>query len=338
MRLLIVTQAVDRDDPILGFFHRWIEEFAKRCEIVHVVCLREGRHALPKHVTVHSLGKERGASRAAYLWRFYRNLFALRHEYDAVFVHMNPEYVVLGGALWRLMGKRIVLWRNHKMPSLIAQIGAMCADTVCFTSPAAYVARFKNATQMPIGIDTAQFIPGDEDRAGVLSIGRLDPVKRNEVLLEALELLERDGVRVSTDIYGEATAGHEAYADELQRRFAHLKSVRFHGSVPHDQTPQVYASHAIYVNLTPSGSFDKTIGEAAACECILVVANQAVESIVPTRLFVRDANAREVAAALVAAMNLPGKERERTIREGRAFVEHEHSLGLLVKRVLARCT
>ena len=57
MRLLILTQKVDINDDILGFFHRWIEEFAKRCEKVIVICLQEGRHDLPSNVKVLSLGK-----------------------------------------------------------------------------------------------------------------------------------------------------------------------------------------------------------------------------------------------------------------------------------------
>ena len=56
-RLLITTQAVDLDDPVLGFFHRWIEEFAKHCESISVICLKEGRHDLPDNVHVYSLGK-----------------------------------------------------------------------------------------------------------------------------------------------------------------------------------------------------------------------------------------------------------------------------------------
>ena len=33
MNLLLITQKIDKDDPILGFFHRWVEEFAKHFEI-----------------------------------------------------------------------------------------------------------------------------------------------------------------------------------------------------------------------------------------------------------------------------------------------------------------
>ena len=59
MRLLIVTQKVDREDDLLGFFHQWIIEFAKHCESVTVICLEEGSHRLPSNVRVFSLGKER---------------------------------------------------------------------------------------------------------------------------------------------------------------------------------------------------------------------------------------------------------------------------------------
>ncbi len=96
MKLLILTQKVDKNDPILGFFHRWIEEFANHCEQVTVICLAKGKSTLPPTVSVLSLGKEAGQSRLKYLWRFYRYLWRERQNYDTVFVHMNQEYVLLG--------------------------------------------------------------------------------------------------------------------------------------------------------------------------------------------------------------------------------------------------
>ena len=108
MKLLITTQAVDLDDPVLGFFHRWIEELSKRFDTISVICLKEGRHSLPANVSVYSLGKEGGVSRIAYVLNFYRYIWKLRNDYDAVFVHMNQEYVLLGWKFWWLLGKRVV--------------------------------------------------------------------------------------------------------------------------------------------------------------------------------------------------------------------------------------
>ena len=59
MKLLIITQKVDINDPVLGFFHRWLEEFAKHYEFVTVICLEKGEHRLPENVKVLSLGKEK---------------------------------------------------------------------------------------------------------------------------------------------------------------------------------------------------------------------------------------------------------------------------------------
>ena len=135
MKLLICTQKVSLTDSNLGSFHRWISEFAKHCEQVSVICLEEGRHELPANVHVYSLGKERGTvSRVQYAFRFWRQMWRLRGQYDAVFVHMNPEYLIMGGGWWRITHKRVVLWYTHKSVNLRLRIGAFFASVICTAS------------------------------------------------------------------------------------------------------------------------------------------------------------------------------------------------------------
>src|SRR4051812_38865336 len=97
MKLLITTQKVDKNDPEFLFFYRWIEEFATKFSLVTVICLEERKHDLPANVKVFSLGKEQGESKLKYIKRFFSLIWAERANYDSVFVHMNPEYAVLGG-------------------------------------------------------------------------------------------------------------------------------------------------------------------------------------------------------------------------------------------------
>ena len=70
MRLLIITQKVDINDPILGFFHHWIEEFAKTFDKATVICLEKGESNLSPEIKVLSLGKERGRSKLKYILKF----------------------------------------------------------------------------------------------------------------------------------------------------------------------------------------------------------------------------------------------------------------------------
>ena len=144
-KLLICTQAVDTQDSDLGFFVRWIEEFAKHCEKVTIICLREGKHDLPENVKVIVLGAGGRWQRAVKLISLARKL---RGEYDAVFVHMNPEYIVVAGWVWRLMHKKITLWYTHKSVNLKLRIAVLFANTI-FT---ASLESFRLKTKKLLGI------------------------------------------------------------------------------------------------------------------------------------------------------------------------------------------
>ncbi len=157
MKLLIITQAVDTNDTTLGFFHSWIERFARECESVIVICLKEGRHQLPPNVKVLSLGKERSEGRLGYVLNFYKYIFSEHGGYDAVFIHMNQEYALLGGLWWRLCNIPTALWYNHTYGSIISDIAAIFVRKVFYTSPFAYMAKKGKAIAMPAGIDTDFF-------------------------------------------------------------------------------------------------------------------------------------------------------------------------------------
>lgn len=339
LRLLVCTQVIDRGDPALGFFHQWVEKLAERHEHVHVICLKEGEHRLPSNVSVYSLGKETGRSLFKYISRFYRFVWLLRREHGPVFVHMNAEYVVLGGLFWRLWGKRVVLWRNHRKGGAMIRTAALFSDAICYTSPASFTAHYAHAVRMPIGIDTEQFSAGQtrEDPLSILFFGRLDPVKYPHAFVTALGILHRQGVLFHATICGDPTKADDPYAKKVKESAAFLVEqgkLKFLPAIPHGETPALFQKYAIYVNLTPSGSFDKTIGEALASGCVVVTANAVVKDILPEPLFVQDISAEETARAIKAALEMPEVERNAARIRGREYVEREHSLTLLMERLM----
>lgn len=269
MKLLIITQKVDKNDPILGFFHRWLEEFAKKFEKVTVICLEKGVYSLPENVKVLSLGKEEGRSKAEYLSRFYRYVWNEKNNYDAVFVHMNQEYVLLAGDLWQLLGKKVYLWRNHAKGNLLTRIAVALSHKVFYTSPQSFAAQFKKAIQMPVGIDT-QFFKPDPQVVRVpntyLFLGRISPVKK---VLEFIAWVKSNGYQAT--LAGPILKEDREYGEEVKRNLNN--KIRFIGPVTPEEARALYLSHEFYVNKTPAGSFDKTIFEAVACGCKLMVDN-----------------------------------------------------------------
>lgn len=282
MKLLVVTQAVDTEDPVLGFFVRWIEEFAKRVEQVEVICLKEGKYDLPSNVRVHSLGKERGRplfGSIAYAFRFLRLAWRLYRDYDTVFVHMNQEYILLGGWLWKLLSKRIFLWRNHYEGSWKTGLAVAFCNTVFCTSRHSYTARYKKTVLMPVGVDTGRFHPDARvarTPRSVLFLGRMAASKRPEMLVGALAELAERGEDFQATFVGSPLPRDASYYEGLKAQADLLldERVTFLPGVPNGETPAFFRSHEVFVNCSPSGMLDKTLFEAAACSCRVLASSE----------------------------------------------------------------
>ncbi len=285
MRLLIVTQKVDHNDDVLGFFHRWIIEFSKRTTEVTVIALQVGPHTLPSNVRVYSLGKEYGAGKMKRLWNLFYYAWRERNRYDAVFVHMNPEYVVLCGWMWKALRKRIVLWYTHRQDNTWIRNAEPVADIIVTASVKSFPFQSRKVHVIGHGIDVSLFAcespPVFGDPIEILTVGRITRIKQYEVLLEAMAQLRAHNSRVHATIVGAPiTHDDKGYLAELYKKSAECKlgdSVAFIGSVPNKDITPYYCRADVVVNMTPTGGIDKTVLEGMAASRIPVVSNTAFE-------------------------------------------------------------
>ena len=338
MKLLVITQTVDTTDTTLGFFSHWIEEFAKRFEHVDVVCLKKGKYSFPENIHVFSLGKEKKVSKISYILNFYMYIWRERNNYDAVFVHMNQEYVLLGGLFWKLFGKKIFFWRNHPQGSFLTDIAVSLSDKVFCTSKDSYTARCKKTSIMPAGIDMHMF----EKSAGVertprslLMFGRIAPIKRVEVAIDALAILKSTGVVCTLTIVGDAKPTDENYMIMLKDKVEKLgmtDCVHFKNGVAFSQAPQVYQSHDVFLNFTPSGSFDKTVIEALASGCKVITSNTSMRDILPTGSYIDDTPVR-IAEHIQHMLGLTDTEMHVYAEEAKITVRSQ-SLETLMDRLM----
>ena len=343
MRLLIITRKVDINDDISGFFHRWIEKFSEKFDSLNVICLQKGEYSLPSNTKVFFLGKENGKSRIRELYKFYEYIWQLRKDCGAIFVHMNPIYVVLGGFFWKLYGKKIYLWHNHKNGNLITRLAILLSDVVFYTSPQSFSAKYKKSRIMPVGIDTEIFKPQNTKykiQNTVLYLGRFSPVKNVDVLIEAANLLDKRGTNFTLNIVGQPGEGEEKHFKKIKDMAEGLedrRKIRFLGKVANYQTPEIYSQNDIFVNLTQAGSFDKTTLEAMACQSMVLVSNPVFEGIFPKELreilMFKERDAEDLAKKLAYLINLPKAEKEKIGREFREIVVKRHSLDGLVDKL-----
>lgn len=337
-RILFITQAIDEKDPLLGFVCRWLKQLSEKTEHITAICLREGKHSLPNNISLLSLGKESRPSKFHYLLNFYRHMWRTRKAYDTVFVHMNQAYVLLGWPLWRILGKRIMLWRNHPRGNVMTTLASLFADRVLYTSPQSYTARFHNSLRMPVGIDT-EFYRRHENTIrmpnSVLCLSRISPVKRIDILLDAVASLESGKPRVH--IVGSPGPDDHEYAEGLKRKTTEMgitSSVVFSPAVGPNEAPALYSSVSVSVNMTPSGSMDKTILEAMACETPVVVSNRAFRNIIDNRFLFEEGDSEDMARKLRVIMDAETTELSELGRRLREYVVREHSLTALIGRLM----
>ena len=340
MKLLVITQVLDSQDSNLGFFHQWIEEFAHHCERVTVICLRRGDHVLPPNVTVLSLGKEEGTSRPTRVFRFFRYIYTYRNEYDAVFVHMNPEYIVLGGYFWRHWEKRVGLWYAHKSLTRALSFAVTLVDRVCTVAEDSFPIRTPKLVALGHGIDTAIFKPEnhlESTKTRIITTGRIAESKHLVDMLETLDALHAQQEKFIFTIVGiPTTPQEEKYAAVLRQEIArrpYADHIRMLGSVPHHRLPELLNGQDIFFNFGGTGNMDKAGLEALACGVPVLTTNPQFAGLLSVYgLYVPTMAGETVAQALVTFLSR--SDRSAIAATLRNKVNAEHSLTRLVPKIL----
>ncbi len=271
---------MNEKDAVLGFFTGWVNSFAKKFDSIMVICLETGEYIPPSNVKVLSLGKEEGKSRFVYLFRFYKYIISERKNYDAVFVHMNQEYVILGWKTWFLFRKNIYMWRNHHAGNITTNLAAFFCKKIFCTSKYSYTARFKKTVLMPIGVDLALFKENREimrKKNSILFLARMAPVKKPDILLAALQKLHERNIPFTATFCGDALPKDKEFYESLMQKakdYEISQYVEWKKGIPNSETPTLYNAHEIFVNLSSSGMYDKTIVESAACGTLTLASNK----------------------------------------------------------------
>ncbi len=341
MKLLVFTQKVNLHDSDLGFFHAWLIEIAKQVDSLLVVCLEKGEYHLPENTTVFSLGKEDGVSRLAYLINFYRFIFHSRKKYDTVFVHMNPEYVILGGLFWRIWNKKILLWYTHKSVNFRLRLAEFFATKIFTASKESFRLPSKKINIVGHGIDVDAILPkktGSKiyDSVRLLWVGRISAVKDLETAILAVKRVYDKGMSVQFSIIGSTiTSEDNVYKQTLIQLIHEVrleKVVHWVGAMPPEKLFIEYSNHDIFIHTSKTGSIDKVVLEALAAGLHVITSSKAYESFVN---FVErfPANDSEKLAECIEKSVEIGIIKP-SIIERREFVKTNHNLSNLIEKII----
>lgn len=265
MKLLFITQKIHAEDNDLAFTIGWVKEFIRQGCAVEVITLERG--VFDDSFSVHSLGKEKGTGKLIRILTFLKLIFTLK--YDRVFVHMNPEYVTLGGWWWVLTRRPIYLWYTHYKMFIHLRITGWLATRMFAATPQS-LPQYEGNPKKVIpghGIDISYWDNAEEpnvpDEKSLVYINRLSRSKRIEIAIKTLGFLDDS---YTLTVYGRIVPGEEAYYEELQNLASHEPykgRVIFAGSVPMPQLKKIFPKHRLMINMAME-TIDKVM-----LECML---------------------------------------------------------------------
>ncbi len=343
MKLLITTQAIDRDDPILGFFHGWVLEFAKHFERIDIICLRKGTYELPPHVHVHSLGKEEGENRLKYTLRFYylfaKIFFGVRVEY--VFFHMGAIYNILAFPFFlirKLFNTKFYWWKTHgKINHLKERLAFKFCDAVYTAGSKSFNIAHKKVHVVGHAVDTVLFSPHEhavKDLHTCIMVGRIVPIKRIEIALSVMRKIKDIHPGMRLVVVGAPDT--EDYFEELKTftRENGLTNVEFVGSKTHSELPTYYQTANILLHPAHEAGFDKVVLEAMASGVIPLTSIPSFETILsPFGLYIEPNNEGKYIEQMQRIYCMNKEDRNNLSLKLRDVVVSNHSIGTLPKRI-----
>jgi len=335
--LLIIAQTVDRKDSNLGFFCGWLEEFAKQLDNVYVIANKVGEYGLPKNVKVLSLGKENGAGRLKRVFKFWIYLFKYLFKTKAVFVHMCPEYIVYGGFVARLFGKKLGLWYLHKSLTWKLALANILANSI-FTAHADGVPiKSSKVIVTGHGINTGPFEnmgrKPDNSKFTILTVGRISKSKNLLILVKSAILLQQKlSKQVDLIIVGEPYLPEDkAYLRTLQKYIQEKNAgdrIEFVGKVYHEQIADYYKKADVFLNASDTGGVDKAVLEAMASGVPVITSNIAFKNILPNNCLFENND-------LDGLMEGLSNYKEIDTKSLRAIVINNHNLKNTIKKIIS---
>ena len=347
MRLLFITQVLDANDAVLGFVPRWVEGLSKAAERVRVLALEVGETGgLPDNVDHRQIGRRGHLVRWLRLRRFLTEALE-RDGFDAVLAHMVPRYALLAAGKARASGAHLALWFTHGgvSPELRRAVGRV--DRVFTASEESLRVETPNKVVTGHGIDLTHFSARGEPSEGpprILVVGRLTPRKDPLTVLAAVGILVSRGHDLLVDLVGPPLApGDESYVRRIEEQIElgeMAERVTLHGAVPYAEIPALYRRARVLVNPSGTGSIDKVVLEAMACERPVLTCNESFPPLFRElgadahALMFEPGSADDLATKLGALLARPAPAQRELGGRLRALVARDHEVDALMARLV----
>ena len=270
--MVIYNLETNLDSELLAHCHDWILEFSKHFEEVIVYSTHVGRIELPKNVSVNPIGGGSVKKRVVAIFNLANSLKQVfKHRKNlVVFHHMSAKTSAAIGLPIKMIGVPQGLWYSHSHAPISLKVSNYFVDYVFSSTPGAIPINSRKNTYVGHAIavpETFELDVEEDAREGIVSLGRVVPIKRLEELLFAISSLEQ--IKTSITFIGSNSVNLEYTSYLIDVAKEKDLSLKFSGPIHHGNVFIILQNFSIYFTGTPK-SVDKATIEAAISGCLIV--------------------------------------------------------------------
>ncbi len=270
MRVLLITPNVDVEHAILGFLHYWADELAKHVDSLDILTFRAGKFSFNnKNIQVFDLSSP---SRIMKFLKLNYYLFKLVPKNDVVYIQMYPFLALISYPYVKIFGKKMVMWYTHRCVTSTLLLVNKLVDKVMTAANNTYRINTHKKEILGHGIvfsgypNLKRIVKKRGKKFIILSVGRISPIKKFEVLLDAINILvnKKNYKNIECLILG------PVYDDKYYKKLLEIVEMRnlnsyvkFLGPVPHKKIKEIYMKADLFVSTSQSG-LDKAPLESMA--------------------------------------------------------------------------
>ncbi len=287
MRILIINFELDERSGVLAWQASVAQQLAARCEFVVVVTSRLGQFTCPNNAHIHVVPKwVRGMPRRfGGRWLVNFDVINLIRQYkiDACFIHMAMEWAYVLAPALKLYRIPVLVWYAHGTVSNRLRLAHAFADRIVTSTPEGFRLPSKKAHVIGQGVDIDLFqIPQfAECRNDILYVGRVSPRKRIDLLVNVVSEIKRLRpdlplrLRVIGPVLTQEDQKYRRHIQALIESNGLNGAIELIGFVPQHDIAAYYQTAFLHLNVSMTGSMDKTVLEALACGCPVLTGNEA---------------------------------------------------------------
>jgi len=345
MKLLVINFEMDELSAVLSWQAEVVYNLAINCDRVVVLTEKMGQVSIPHNVSIVQLSSiikksankiEKIVSLNTYVYNLIKTL-----DIDVCFIHMAHEWAYRLYPAFKAANIPVLLWYAHGSVTKKLKIAHKCVDRVVTSTPEGFRIPSSKVHVIGQGINTKEFptLVYKSHMYNMIYVGRISKRKNIELLVDVVQEIKElaPELPIRLKLIGPSlTLDDLSYDHDVRIKVwkAGLQDrIDFIGYVPQKFLCRYYEDAFVHINVSRTGSMDKSVLESLAMGCPVLTSNEAFFDLLKNfpEMLLREENPTKIANQVLEVLN---KQDQYKRDELQMLIQGHHDIGSFTSKLM----